>query len=75
MKTSAEGRLRNRAIRTQIKNAIKDLRACKTRAEADSKLTAAISVVDKASQRNILHRNKAGRIKSQLNIFVNRLSS
>ena len=75
MKTAADSRLRNRAIRTNIKNAIKELRSCKTRAEADGKLTAAISVVDRASQRNIIHRNKAGRIKSQLSVFVNRLSS
>ena len=74
MKTSQAERMRNRGLRSRMVRAIKDLRACKNRAEADVKLKQAISIIDKAAQHKIIHKNKAGHDKSKLALFTNRLS-
>lgn len=74
MKTSQAERMRNRGLRSRLARAIKDLRACTTRADADSKLKDAVSIIDKAAQHNIIHKNKAANDKSKLTIFASRLS-
>ncbi len=74
IKTSQAERMRNRGLRSRMNRAIKDLRACKSRADADSQLKNAISIIDKAAQYNIIHKNKAARDKSQLTIFTSKLS-
>jgi small subunit ribosomal protein S20 len=58
-----------------MKNAIKELKSCQNRAEAEAKLKEAVSIIDKAAQKNIIHKNKAARDKSQLMNIVRGLSS
>ena len=74
MKTSLAERMRNRGLRSRMTRAIKELRACTTRVDADSKLKDAISMIDKAAQHNIIHRNKAAHNKSKLTLFTSGLS-
>ncbi len=74
MKTSQAERMRNRSLRSRMNRAIKDLRACTNRADADSKLKNTISIIDKAAQYNIIHKSKAARDKSKLTIFTSKLS-
>ncbi|HHI03234.1 MAG: 30S ribosomal protein S20 [Candidatus Zixiibacteriota bacterium] len=74
MKTSQAERMRNRGFRSRMSRVIKELRACTNRADADRKLKNAISIIDKAAQRNIIHKNKAANDKSKLTIFTSRLS-
>ncbi|UCD18534.1 MAG: 30S ribosomal protein S20 [Candidatus Zixiibacteriota bacterium] len=74
MRTSANDRLTNRATRSTMKNLIKELKESKTRADAEEKLKVAISVIDRASQNRVIHRNKAAHIKSQLMSYFNNLS-
>jgi small subunit ribosomal protein S20 len=40
--------------------------------EAMEKITKAISVLDKAAERGIIHANKASRLKSRLNLAYNK---
>lgn len=54
--------LANKPVRSRIKTTSDAMKA-KPGAEA---LTAAYSAIDKAAKRNIVHRNKAARLKSQL---------
>jgi len=75
MRTSEEERLRNRSVRTQMKKVIKDVHDTQNRTEAEGQLRQAFSVIDKASQFNIIHKNKAARDKSRLTAFVRKLSS
>ncbi|MCP4704713.1 MAG: 30S ribosomal protein S20 [candidate division Zixibacteria bacterium] len=74
MKTSLAERLRNRGLRSRMIRAIKDLKACTTREEADTMLKSAVSIIDKAAQHNIIHKNKAGHNKSKLTTFTAGLS-
>ncbi len=74
MKTSADERERNRALRSQVGKSIKALRGCKTRAEAESMIKGVVSIIDKASRKKVINKQKAARDKSKLMTFVNGLS-
>ena len=75
MKTSALERQRNRASRSDMKSVIKDLKGCKSRTEAEKMLRNAVSTIDKAAGKNLIHKNKAARDKSKLAAFVATLPS
>jgi small subunit ribosomal protein S20 len=73
MKTAVIANERNRAERSKVKKMIKDLRASKTKAEADGLLTNVFSSIDKAAHKHRMHKNKAARDKSRLMKFVKNL--
>ena len=73
MFTSEEQRIRNRAFRTTMRTAIKDVRAEESKEAALSKLRKAEQVLDKAARAGLIHRNKAARYKSRLAMQVNKL--
>ncbi|MBP9700050.1 30S ribosomal protein S20 [Candidatus Woesebacteria bacterium] len=52
----------NRPIRSRVKTSIDKLNETKT----PDALSTAFSAIDKALKRNLLHRNKAARLKSKL---------
>ena len=63
-KQSLNRAARNRAARTRVKNAIKDVRAAiqgKDKSLADTSLTVATSVLAKAAGKGALHWKKAAR--------------
>lgn len=66
-------RLANRYYAKTMRNAIRDLRAIETKKDAEAKLSSVISLVDKVSKRNQIHKNKASNIKSKLMKHVNAL--
>ncbi len=74
MKTSAEERGRNRALKSAMSKAIKDFKNIETRAEAENQLKEVISIIDRAARKNIIHENKAARHKSSLMLHVSNLS-
>ncbi len=59
-------RLRNRYQHKTTRNAVRDLRALEDKKEAEEKLPAVVGMLDKLAQRNIIHKNKAANLKSQL---------
>jgi small subunit ribosomal protein S20 len=67
-------RLHNRYYAKTTRTAIKKLKALTSKAEAIKQLPEVISMIDKLAKRNIIHKNKAARLKSQLQLFVNSLS-
>jgi small subunit ribosomal protein S20 len=70
-------RARNRAVKTRIKNVVKDVReAVKkgNREEAHAALHDATSALDKAASKGVIHWRTAGRKISRLNRAVNKLS-
>jgi small subunit ribosomal protein S20 len=75
MKTSALARQRNRAARSDMKSIVKELKACKSRAEAEKIFRDAASTIDRAAGKNLIHKNKAARDKSKLAAFVASLPS
>ena len=59
-------RLRNRYQHTTTRNALRDLRALEDKKEAEEKLPVVVGMLDKLAKRNIIHKNKAANLKSQL---------
>ncbi len=56
----------NRPIRSRVKTSIDKLNASKT----SDALSTAFSAIDKALKRNLMHRNKAARLKSKLSKLI-----
>lgn len=63
-------RLRNKFQHKTTRNAIRDLKTTEKKKDAEKQLPEVISMIDKLSKRNIIHKNKAANIKSQLTKFV-----
>lgn len=71
-------RLRNKAVRTQVKSATRRLEAKvldKDLQSAVAELKAAKSTIAKAAKKGVLHRNTASRKISRLERMVNTLSA
>lgn len=70
-------RLRNKARKTQMKNAIRKLEEAISAKSADiqERLKEAISVIDKTAQKGVIHKNKRSRKISRLTKKVNALSA
>ena len=63
-------RYQHKTARTIIKN----VRNAKSKAEAELMLLLAFTAVDKLAKKNIIHKNKAGNLKSSLQKHVNALA-
>lgn len=70
VKTSEAARLRNRGVRSILRNAIKELKAESNKEEAAKKFLIVSSLLDKAAGRNLIHSKNADRHKSRLAKFV-----
>lgn len=68
MRQSERRRLRNRAVRSKVRTAVKNARAAFGDAGADARAAAAdaIRALDKAVTKGVVHRNTAARKKSAL---------
>ncbi len=75
MKTSRAARAKNRASRSTLRTAIKNVRTANAKEDAQKALAAAIPIIDKMAQKGIIHRNTAARNKSRLTRQVNALES
>lgn len=65
--------LRNKSIKTRVNNAIKKVRYCINNEpeKASDELVKAMSIIDRASQKGVLHKNTAARKISRLSQHVN----
>ncbi|MBD3258712.1 30S ribosomal protein S20 [candidate division GN15 bacterium] len=73
MRTSEKQRQRNRAFRSRLRAAIKDVRTETSKEEAAKKYAVAESLLDKAAGYNLIHARNADRNKSRLAKFVQKL--
>jgi small subunit ribosomal protein S20 len=62
-KSAAE---RNKAQRSELRTAVKKVRAAATKAEAEKALVQASSLLDRAGRKNLVHQGNAKRMKSRL---------
>ena len=70
-------RLRNKSVKTKIKNVIKDLRLSvseTSKEETLKKLDMAKSSIDRAAQKGVIHKKTASRKISRLSKLVNTIS-
>jgi len=63
-------RLRNKYQHKTTRNAVRNLRALTDKKEAEALLPNVVSMLDKLVKNNIIHKNKAGNIKSKLTKHV-----
>jgi small subunit ribosomal protein S20 len=74
MELSAAARLKNRAVRSRIRSAIKNVRAAESAADGAARLSEAVALLDRAATRRLYHPNRVARIKSSLARHVSALS-
>ncbi len=63
-------RSRNRETRSKIRTAIRRVREAASPEQAEKERRQAVALIDRAAVRRVLHPNKAGRIKAQLDRLV-----
>jgi small subunit ribosomal protein S20 len=59
-------RTENRYVAKTTRTAVKKLRTATTKKEAEELLPKVSSMLDKLAKRNVIHKNKAGNLKSKL---------
>jgi small subunit ribosomal protein S20 len=74
IRQSESHRLENRYYAKTARNAIKRLRITTEKAEAVKLYPEVASMLDKLAKKNVIHKNKAGNLKSSLAKHVNSLS-
>jgi len=67
-------RVRNKYYHKTTRNAVKALRNTTEKEAAEKLLPKVASLLDKLAKRNVIHKNKAGNLKSSLQIHVNGLA-
>ncbi len=68
--TSAKAYIRNRALRSRMRTALRKVRQAADKASAETALQAAISTIDKTTNKGMIHKNTAARYKSRLSRLV-----
>lgn len=66
-------RLRNRYVAKTTRNAVRKLRSVTDKAEAQKMYPTVCSMLDRLAKKNVIHKNKAGNLKSKLAAHVNSL--
>lgn len=73
VRRTARRRVRNVAVITRLRGAVKKVREAKSAEEAAKLYVAAVSLIDKAATRKYIHANMAARNKARLAIVVQKL--
>jgi small subunit ribosomal protein S20 len=73
VRRTARRRVRNVAVITRLRGAVKKVREAKTADEAAVLYKDAVSLIDKAATRKYIHANMAARNKARLAIVVQKL--
>lgn len=66
-------RLQNRYYHKTARNAVKALRNTTDKTAAEALMPKVTAMLDKLAKKNIIHQNKAGNLKSSLQLHVNAL--
>lgn len=67
-------RIRNRYYGKTMRNAVRKFRTLDNKAEAVGKLPKLISMIDRLAKKTVIHKNKAGNLKSKLTRLVNKMA-
>jgi len=66
IRTNERARVANKATRSAMKSAVKNVTVAKTPEEHAARLADAMKKVDKSAKRHVIHKNTAARIKSRM---------
>jgi small subunit ribosomal protein S20 len=67
-------KIRNKYYGKTMRNAIRKFRSLSSKQEAVETLPQLVSLIDRNAKRNVIHKNKAGNLKSKLTLLANSLS-
>ena len=73
IRQSETTRIENKYYARTTRNAVRKLRATSDKEEAVALLPKVSSLLDKLAKRNVIHKNKAGNLKSKLTKHVNNM--
>ena len=73
IRQTATKRAHNRLYHKTARNAVKALRYTTEKSAAEALLPKVSSMLDKLAKMNIIHKNKAGNLKSSVQLHVNSL--
>jgi len=74
IRTNDARRVRNRYYAKTMRNAVRKFRTLEDKSEASEKLPKLISLIDKLAKKTVIHKNKAGNLKSKLTRLVNKMA-
>ncbi len=74
IRQSRERRLRNRFYGKTTRNAIRKFKRLTDKKEAMEQMPKLFAMIDKLAKRNIIHKNKAGNLKSKVAKYANSLN-
>ncbi len=74
IRQSEKRRLHNKYYAKTTRNAVRDLRNEESKEEATAMLPKVSALLDKLAKRNVIHKNKAANLKSELTLHVNRMN-
>ena len=74
IRQSEARRLHNRYYAKTMRSAIRKFRSLTDKKEAAEKLPKLYALIDKLAKKNIIHKNKAGNLKSSITKHANSLS-
>ena len=67
-------KLHNRYYAKTMRNAVRKFRSLSDKKEAEEQLPKLFAMIDKLAKRNIIHKNKAGNLKSKITKYAHTLS-
>ena len=73
VKTNEKARVSNLAVKSRMRSAVKAVRSATTKAEAETALKAAISILDRTATKGVIKKETASRQKSRLALFAAKL--
>ena len=73
IRNSETKRIRNRYQAKSLRNAIKKFREVTDKKAASAQLPKLSSMLDRLAKTNVIHKNKASNLKSELAVHINRL--
>jgi len=73
VKSSETKRVRNKYYHKTTRNAIRKFRALTDKKEGEKMFPSVAGMIDRLAKKNIIHKNKAGNLKSKLSHFVTSL--
>lgn len=74
IRQSEARKVHNKYYAKTMRNAVRNLRAIKDKKEAEALYPKVSAMLDKVAKKGIIHKNKAGNLKSSLALHVNGLS-
>jgi small subunit ribosomal protein S20 len=74
VRQASKRRDRNRYYGKTTRNAIRDLKEIKGKADASKELPDVISMIDKLAKRGVIHKNKANNLKGKLTKRINAMA-